>query len=315
MTKLLRASVRRYTHNILFWISSILTIGIGFVVSFSARTTYYDDAMVIAQMVIHGIMISWVVGKEFKEGIFRNKVIVGHSKGNIFLAELISGVGIAFVLYFIYALIFVVVNWYEVPLLPASLIVKIFIDYVLLNMCLAAIFVTVSCLFSQQTTIVVVNITLVLLMVVGSQRLDAELSQPQYFERYETINSEWIDEDGNIRYKEEKIEGSEYLEENSAYVDGVKRVIYETIYNFSPYGHIIEFVWFNMDWHGYDYFTKDLATELGITGEEAWEMVIGDNEITENTFDMFDANLVFSCILLVLVSSIGYIGFSKKELN
>ena len=102
MTKLLRASLRRYAHNSIFWISSILTIGIAFIVSFSARTTFYDDAMVIAQMVIHAIMISWIVGKEFKEGIFRNKVIVGHSKGNIFLAELISGIGIAFVLYLIF---------------------------------------------------------------------------------------------------------------------------------------------------------------------------------------------------------------------
>ena len=66
-------------------------------------------------------------------------------------------------------------------------------------MCLAAIFVTISCLFSHQATIAIVNIILVLLMVVGSQRLDGELSQPQYYEQYETINSEWIDENGNIR--------------------------------------------------------------------------------------------------------------------
>ena len=103
---------------------------------------FFDDAMVIAQMVILAVMISMVVGKEFKEGIFRNKAIAGHSKASIFLAELISGVGIAFVLYFLCAAIFVAFNFYEVPLLPATLIVKIFVDYVLLNMCLAAVFVT-----------------------------------------------------------------------------------------------------------------------------------------------------------------------------
>ena len=75
-------------------------------------------------------------------------------------------------------------------LLLRFLIVKIFIDYVLLNMCLAAIFVTVSCLLSHQATIAVVNIIFVLLMVVGSQRFYGELSQPQYYERYETKNSE-----------------------------------------------------------------------------------------------------------------------------
>ena len=311
MIKLLRACVRRYTHNTIFWIAAVLTIGLGISIAHSARMTYYDDALVIAQMLIHAIMISWVVGKEFKEGIFRNKVIVGHSKGRIFLAELISGVGIAFALYFLCAAIFVILNFYEVPLLPASLIVKIFVDYVLLNMALAAIFVTISCLFSQQAIIAILNIVLVLFMTTGSQRLYAQLSQPQYLERYETVNSEWIDENGNIRYKEVKVEGSEYLVDNTTYVGGVKRDIYETAYKLSPYGHIVEFVYFNMDWHGYEYFMNNPAD--GMTGEETWELIIGDNEITDETIEAFSSNLIYSAILLIATSAVGYIGFRKKE--
>ncbi|MBR5513901.1 MAG: hypothetical protein IKV85_07960 [Ruminococcus sp.] len=315
MTKLLRACIRRYTRSIIFWIAVVLTLGLGISIAHSARTTYYDDAMVLGQMLVHAIMISWIVGKEFKEGIFKNKTIVGHSKGSIFLSELISGVGIAFVLYFLCGLFFILFNWYEVPLLPTSLIVKIFIDYVLLNMGLAAVFVTISCLFSQQAIIAIANIFLVLSMWIGCQRLYGELSQPQYIEQYETINTEWIDENGNIRYREEKVEGSEYLIDNPTYVGGTKRVIYETIYNLSPYGHIIDFVYFNMDWHGYYYFVNELAPELGMTGEELWDQVIGDNEITEETVDNFDSNLLYSCILLILAISIGYIGFRKKELK
>lgn len=311
MTKLLRACVRRYTHNTIFWIAAVLTIGLGISIAHSTRMTYYDDALVIAQMLIHAVMISWVVGKEFKEGIFRNKVIVGHSKGSIYLSELICGVGIAFVLYFLCAVIFVAFNFYEVPLLPASLIVKIFVDYVLLNMCLAAIFVTISCLFSQQAIIAIVNIALVLVMTTASQRLYAQLSQPQYLERYETINSEWIDENGNIRYKEVKVEGSEYYVDNPTYVGGVKRDIYDTVYKLSPYGHIIEFVYFNMDWHGYEYFLNNPVD--GMTGEETWELIIGDNEITDETIETFSSHLMYSAILLIATSAVGYIGFRKKE--
>lgn len=311
MTKLLRACIRRYTHNTIFWIAAVLTIGLGISIAHSTRMTYYDDALVIAQMLIHAVMISWVVGKEFKEGIFRNKVIVGHSKGSIYLSELICGVGIAFVLYFLCAVIFVAFNFYEVPLLPASLIVKIFVDYVLLNMCLAAIFVTISCLFSQQAIIAIVNIALVLVMTTASQRLYAQLSQPQYLERYETINSEWIDENGNIRYKEVKVEGSEYYVDNPTYVGGVKRDIYDTVYKLSPYGHIIEFVYFNMDWHGYEYFLNNPVD--GMTGEETWELIIGDNEITDETIETFSSHLMYSAILLIATSAVGYIGFRKKE--
>lgn len=311
MTKLLRACIRRYTHNTIFWIAAVLTIGLGISIAHSTRMTYYDDALVIAQMLIHAVMISWVVGKEFKEGIFRNKVIVGHSKGSIYISELICGVGIAFVLYFLCAVIFVAFNFYEVPLLPASLIVKIFVDYVLLNMCLAAIFVTISCLFSQQAIIAIVNIALVLVMTTASQRLYAQLSQPQYLERYETINSEWIDENGNIRYKEVKVEGSEYYVDNPTYVGGVKRDIYDTVYKLSPYGHIIEFVYFNMDWHGYEYFLNNPVD--GMTGEETWELIIGDNEITDETIETFSSHLMYSAILLIATSAVGYIGFRKKE--
>ena len=311
MTKLLRACVRRYTHNTIFWIAAVITIGLGISIAHSTRMTYYDDALVIAQMLIHAVMISWVVGKEFKEGIFRNKVIVGHSKGSIFLSELICGVGIAFVLYFLCAVIFVAFNFYEVPLLPAALIVKIFVDYVLLNMCLAAIFVTISCLFSQQAIIAIVNIALVLVMTTASQRLYAQLSQPQYLERYETVNTEWIDEKGNIRYREEKVEGSEYNVDNPTYVGGVKRDIYDTIYKLSPYGHIIEFVYFNMDWHGYEYFLNNPVD--GMTGEDTWELIISDNEITDETIETFSSHLMYSAILLIATSAVGYISFRKKE--
>ena len=199
MINLLRGCIRRYTSNLIFWISAALTIGIAINVGIGARTTYYDDAMTIAQMLINAILVTIIVGKEYREGGFRNKVIVGHTKANIFLAELLAGVGISFILYTICAGIFVVLNAYEIPLLPTSLIVKIFMDHVLLNMCLTAIFVTVSCMFSNQTMVAIVNIVFVLLMIVGSQRLYGDLSQPQYFEQYETINSEWIDENGNNR--------------------------------------------------------------------------------------------------------------------
>lgn len=313
MTKLLRACMRRYTHNIVFWVASILTIGISISIAYSARWTFFDDAMVITQMLIHAIMISWIVGKEFKEGNFRNKLIVGHSKGSVFLSELISGAGIAFVLYLICAVIFVVFNFYEIPLLPTSLIVKIFIDYVLLNMCLAAIFITISCLLSQQAIIAIVNIVLVLVMSIGTQRIYENISQPQYWEKYETVNSEWIDENGNIRYREEKIEGSEYLVDNPTYVGGVKRDVYETFYKFSPYGHINEFVFFNIDWHGYDYFRNDFAKEHGMTPDEAWEHIVGDNVISDEALVTFSTNLIYSFILLIATSTFGYIGFRKKE--
>lgn len=311
MVKLLRACLRRYIHNVVFWITVALTLGLAFVVAYCARRAYYEETLFLGQMLIHAIMISWVVGKEFREGIFRNKAIIGHSKGNIFLSEMLSALGISFAFYLLSAIIFVAFNSYELPLLPTDLVVTIFVDYVLLNMCLSAIFVTVSCLFSHQALVAIINIALVLVMMFGSQGLYGKLSQPEGFEAYETVHTEWIDENGNIRYKEEKIEGSEYMIPNPNYIGGTKRVIYEAVYGLNPYGHINDIIYFNIDWFGYDYFMNN-PTE-GMTGEEMWEMVIGDNEITEETLKRFDMNLIYSCVLLFAVSGFGYIVFRKKE--
>ena len=52
-----------------------------------------------------------------------------------------------------------------------------------------------------------------------------------------------------------------------------------------------------------------------MTAEAAWEMIIGDNVITEDMLEMFDMNLIYSCVLLAMVSGGGYLGFRKKELT
>ena len=66
-----------------------------------------------------------------------------------------------------------------------------------------------------------------------------------------------------------------------------------------------------MDWHGYEYFMNNPAD--GMTGEETWELIIGDNEITDETIEAFSSNLIYSAILLIATSAVGYIGFRKKE--
>ena len=50
-----------------------------------------------------------------------------------------------------------------------------------------------------------------------------------------------------------------------------------------------------------------------MNGEETWELIIGDNEITDETIETFSSHLMYSAILLIATSAVGYIGFRKKE--
>jgi hypothetical protein len=61
MIRLLRAGIRRYFSNIIFWIAVILTLGLSILMSYQARNAFYDDGLVIGQMMINAIMISWII--------------------------------------------------------------------------------------------------------------------------------------------------------------------------------------------------------------------------------------------------------------
>ena len=144
MIRLLRAGIRRYFSNIIFWIAVILTLGLSVLMSYQARNAFYDDGLVIGQMMINAIMISWIICREYKDGVFRNKIIIGHTRENIFMSELILAIGFTLVMYFIGAIIYLVFNNYQIPLIPASVMIKMTIDYVLSNMVLTAFLVTNS---------------------------------------------------------------------------------------------------------------------------------------------------------------------------
>ena len=84
MIKLLRAGVRRYLHSVVFWLASIVTVAVAVLCANGARNFYLEDFYIMIEFIIFAVMISWLVGGEYDEGIFRNKVISGHTKVSIF---------------------------------------------------------------------------------------------------------------------------------------------------------------------------------------------------------------------------------------
>ena len=98
MYKLLKAGFFRLRKDIIFWLFIFMTIGI------SGYTLYrysFVDNVILDDLVNEFVMfiglfiaifVSIFVGKEYSEGIIRNKVIVGHSRISIYLSNLIISV-------------------------------------------------------------------------------------------------------------------------------------------------------------------------------------------------------------------------------
>lgn len=309
MSKLLRSGVRRYAHSIIFWLAVVVTVGVAIVCGSSTRDFYMDDVYVMIALVADAVMISWLVGREYEEGIFRNKVVSGHTKGKIFLSELVLGVGSCVALYLLFALIFICFNSYIFGVAPTDAVVKMFIDCLLANTCFAAILVTISCLIPHRAVVAIVNIPLVFGIAFASYGVQHIAEQEEYWTEYEYEYVEETDEYGTymVGYP---IEGSEYLVENPNYIEGPLRTVCETLYDILPYGHIAEYITLTNDWFGYDYYEK-YYPESGLT----WETSSNDLTVSKDEMAEINRNLMWSVIVNLFICGIGYLCFRKKELK
>ncbi len=316
MIKLLRAGIRRYLHSIVFWLAFIATAVMAYFCATDARGFAIDDMYPVIGFVMNAILIVMFVGREYSDGGFRNKVINGHTKGAIFISELILGVGAVFVLCIIFFAIFFAITSYIFTVFPTSLILKMFFDCVLSYLAFAAILVTICCLIPNRTVAAIINILLVFVMVFGSTAIQAKLTQPEFFEEYDTVTEQQVDANGKIHYFEHKVEGSERSRKDPAYVGGFKRTVFEAIDHLSPYGHISDYITFTYSWFGYEF--DNTWVENGVQYTQTWEDTANQivaNEISEDDYKNVTNNLLYSVILLSGVSVIGFIGFRKKELK
>lgn len=304
MTKLLRAGIRIYLHSFVFWLAIAITVVSAVMCGNHARALYYDDPYIIIVLAAAAAMVSWLVGRENGEGIFRNKLVSGHSKGNVFLSELILGIGACVLMYLLFAVIFLCFNSYIIGVVSTVPALKIFLSCLLATACFAAIFVTVSCLVPQRAIIAIINILLVFGLIFVVYTLQDRLNQPEYY--YETDYREvtYTDEYGNVHMQMEPIEETERPIENKYYLDSPLREIFEVTNNVLPFSHFNDAKSIVGYWFGYtDYF-----------GEDTWENS-ANLEVTEESEKMLTYNLIYSAVVLLVISGIGYICFRKKDLK
>ena len=87
MQNLLCAGIRRYIRNIVFWLAIIATSVAATLCAVDTRKHYFDDFYCVIVFISLAVVISWLVGRENDEGIFRNKTVAGYTKGQIFISE------------------------------------------------------------------------------------------------------------------------------------------------------------------------------------------------------------------------------------
>lgn len=186
MYKLLNASFFRLKKNKIFYFIIVASIVMALFVLYSRYTDELKDIqygfpltdlkttdrLLIDNLVIIGFLMSLFtslfVGTEYSDGVIRNKLIAGHSRISVYIANFIMSVVVGIIVEVIYLLIVASIG---IPMfggiqIPISDFLYVLLDSFMIIVFYAGIFTFISLICSNITTSTVICLLLTLAMMI-----------------------------------------------------------------------------------------------------------------------------------------------------
>ncbi len=199
MIKLLKAGLFRLKKDIIFWLFIFLTIGVaGFTLFRYSSNEGVNLDKIITEFVMYigffiAIFVSIFVGKEYSEGIIRNKIIVGHSRISIFLSNLLISIIVSLLCELIYIIIVYLIG---LPLfgqmqMSFSQFALVLLNTVLVIISFCSIFNFIAMVCSEITISTTICIILFIAMFIAEGSFALTATSKKYIEHT------FFDENGN----------------------------------------------------------------------------------------------------------------------
>ena len=282
MSKLLRARFRRCFKSLIFWFSLIASLVLGFLSGVKVKEDHcLDDIYIIAGFVIYAILLSLMIGREFGDGAFRNKIISGYTKGKIFISEYIVSITVCIILCVVSASVFALFNIPLFDRIPTELLIKSIIGFTLLIVSMVTIVTSICMLIQYRAVMAVIAILLVLGSYMVSYTIKSELNNPEFLKKIEFV-------DGKPSVM------GETLEKNPSYVDSPLREQYMFIVRILPHGQILEY----MD------MIEPLFDPINVL------LDVADDDVKALNVLPF-----YSIGTILTFSFLGFVGFRKKSIK
>ncbi len=149
---------------------------------------------------IIAIFTSLFLSVEYTDGVIKNKIMVGHKRANIYLANLITISFVSLIFYLSYLIISLIIG---IPLLgsitiSSSNLIFSFISIVVILIAYSSIFTFIQMLTYDKIASTIINISLVVIIFLASFVCYKKLSDIEY------ENQNYIDLNGNIYYNDER---------------------------------------------------------------------------------------------------------------
>lgn len=231
MRKLLRANGERLLKSRALWLcaAGAFLFSAFFMLNLNAEDPRLDEVFMQVLPflpIFHAAFASLFLGVEYQDGTMRNKVIVGYSRGKIYLAALIAVIVGCFAILSAWALgsaIFGMLRFGGFAS-PAGYILLIAIVILMLTAAEAAMLTALSMLLANRAAAAVIAILMMIgLLAAGSSFYNA-LCEPKM--------------SNGVMMTENGVEFSD-PEPNPSYVSGTRREIYAAIVDALPSGQTI----------------------------------------------------------------------------
>lgn len=256
MRKLLSANLERMKKSRVFWLANGVMAGLVLLVCmdhyyFIGRKTILDGFFFGYPMLV-GFLLPVVsglyLGTEYGEGTLRNKLIVGHTRRAVYLANLVTVFATALILSLVFLAVACGVG---IPLFGGlksdwQISLLMLLESILTLGAFSAIFTLVGHLIQNKAVMAVSCILMTFVLFYVALNAESRLREGEYLylttEGFYTQDTGSLPESnvivgnvavGDVPVRRERIE-------NPSYLEGQKRRLYEFLYDLNPFGQALQ---------------------------------------------------------------------------
>lgn len=183
------------------------------------------------------VFISIFVGTEYSDGTIRNKIIVGHTRQNIYFSKFIVCAVADVTIHLLYILVVLIFGYLIFGGTSFTAAKLLFLTFLSVSAILAvtALLLFISMSIQSKAGGAVVCLLAVIIMLFSALTIQYKLSEPEYYEGYTLIDEETGE---TTKYEREK---------NPRYITGRQRRVYEFLNNSIPASQFYQIIMLETD--------------------------------------------------------------------
>lgn len=240
MRKLLSANTKYCFQTKTFWLEiivcAILSVWIIFA-NYSAQYQQSEEAFYLEDVfftiyqiagMILSVSISMIVGTEYSDGTLRNKLIIGHTRFEIYFSMLCSNIIATLLMMLVHGITSYAIGYFlfgSFHLAPLRLLLAL-LGTLFSMLVFTAFFVAIAMNCSNKSVTVAGSVIAAYIVALTAGLLQSKLLEP------ETTYSQIVITENGISYGD--------IIPNPAYVSGISRSICEFFYDLLPSGQLIQ---------------------------------------------------------------------------